>query len=195
MYTVSLLTTRNMYVYKNIRLYFYFWRWYLCGAEKQLQRVRAHEGAFGRRKSQWTTDDSRNSGTYIVYNSHVTNGNFSFSLTMVTPTSHFFAFHWLCCLLSIGFLSKPGSVGLRLCHYHAIQPCPQFRWYSDIFDQMHLWAWWHFDNHLVDIILEWMQLSQHPLIHRTCGHDNLSTTSAVFILAGHDNILHFVFFV
>ena len=26
-YTVSLLTTRNMYVYKNMRLYFYFWRW------------------------------------------------------------------------------------------------------------------------------------------------------------------------
>ena len=28
----------------------------------------------------------------------------------------------------------------------------------------HLWAWWHFGNHLVNIILERMQLSQHPLI-------------------------------
>ena len=65
LYTVSLLTTRNTYVYKNIRLYFYFWRWYLCGAEKQSPTVRAHEGAVGRRKSQWTTDFSRNSGTYI----------------------------------------------------------------------------------------------------------------------------------
>ena len=92
---MSLLTTRNTYVYKNIRLYFCFRRWYLCWAEKQSQRVHAHEGVVGRRKSQWTTDFSRNSGTYIVYNSHVTSSNSSFSLTMVTPTSHFFAFHWL----------------------------------------------------------------------------------------------------
>ena len=95
LYTVSLLTTRKTYVYKNIRLYFYFWRWYLCGAENQSQRVRPHEGAVGRRKSQWTTDIRRNSWTYIVYNSHVTSSHSSFSLTMVTPTSHFFAFHWL----------------------------------------------------------------------------------------------------
>ena len=121
---VSLLTTRNTYVYKNIRLYFYFWRWYLCGAEKQLQRVRAHEGAVGRRKSQWTTDFSRNSGTYIVYNFHMTCSNSSFSLTMVTPTSHFFAFHWLCSLLPIGYFPKPGSVGVRICKYHRIQPHP-----------------------------------------------------------------------
>ena len=92
---MSLLTTWNTYVYKNIRLYFHFWRWYLCGAGKQSQRVRAHEGVVRRRKSQWTTDFSRNSGTYIVYNSHVTCSNSFFSLTMVTPTSHFFAFHWL----------------------------------------------------------------------------------------------------
>ena len=58
---MSLLTTRNTYVYKNIRLYIYFWRWYLCEAEKQSQRVRTHEGVVGRRKSQWTTDFSRNS--------------------------------------------------------------------------------------------------------------------------------------
>ena len=137
---MSLLTTRNTYVYKNIRLHFYFWRWYLCGAEKQSQRVRAHEGAVGRRKNQWTTDFSRNSGTYVVYNYHVTCSNSSFSLTMVTPTSHFFAFHWLCCLLSIGYLPKPGSVAVHNCHYHWIQPCPQFRWYSDIFDRMHLFS-------------------------------------------------------
>ena len=45
-----------------------------------------------------------------------------------------------------------------------------------------------------------MQLSQHPLIHSTCGYDDisvitpvlsiyLSTTSAVFTPAGHVNIL------
>ena len=74
--------------------------------------------------SQWTTDLSRNSGTYIVYNSHVTCSNYSFSLTMVTPTSHFFAFHWLYCLLPIGYLPKPGSVGIRICHYHRISTTP-----------------------------------------------------------------------
>ena len=122
---MSLLTTRNTYLYKNIRLFyfFYFWWWYLCGTEKQSQRVRAHEGVVGRRKSLWTTDFSRNSGTYIVYNSHVT----SFSLTMVTPTSHFFAFHWLCCLLPIGYLPKTGFVGVRICHSHRIQLRPQVK--------------------------------------------------------------------
>ena len=116
-----------MYVYRNIRLYFYFWRWYLCGAEKQLQRVRAHKGVVRRWKSQWTTDFSRNSGTYIVYNSHMTCSNSSFLLTMVIPMSHFFAFHWLCCLLPIGYLPKPSSVGVCICHYHQIQPRPQVK--------------------------------------------------------------------
>ena len=137
---MSLLTTRNTYVYKNIWLYFYFRRWYLCGAEKESQRVRAHEVAVGRRNSQWTTDFSRNSGTYIVYNSHVTCSISSFSLTMVMPTSHFFAFHWLCCLLPIGYLPKPGSVDVRICHFHRIRPHPQFRWFSDIFNRMHLFS-------------------------------------------------------
>ena len=131
---------KNTYVYKNIRLYFYFRWWYLCGAEKQSQRVRAHRGVVRRRKSQWTTDFSQNSGTYIVYNSHMTCSNSSFLLTMVTPTSHFFAFHWLCCLLPIGYLAKPGFVGVCICHYHRIQPRPLFRWFSDIFNWMHLFS-------------------------------------------------------
>ena len=54
--------------------------------------------AVGRLKSLWITDLSRNSGTYIVYNSHVTCSNSTFSLTMVMPTSHFFA------LLFIGYV-------------------------------------------------------------------------------------------
>ena len=70
----------------------------------------------------------------------MTCNNCSFSLTMVTPTSHFFAFHWLCCLLPIGYLPKPGSVDVRICHYHRIQPRPQVKWYSNIFDQMHLFS-------------------------------------------------------
>ena len=51
------------------------------------------------------------SGTYIVYNSQATCSNSSFPLTMVTPTFHFFAFHWLCCLFPICYLPKPTSVG------------------------------------------------------------------------------------
>ena len=79
----------------------------LVWIRKATQRVRAHGGAVGRRKSQRTTDFSRNSGTYIVYNSHVTWSDSSFSLTMVMPTSHFFAFHWLCCLLPIATCPSP----------------------------------------------------------------------------------------
>ena len=79
----------------------------LVWSRKQSQRVRAHGGGVGRGTSQWTTDFSRNSGTYIVYNSHVTCSNSSFSLIMVIPTSHFFTFHWLCCLLTIDYCPSP----------------------------------------------------------------------------------------
>ena len=141
---MSVLTTKNTYVYKNIRLYFNFRRRYSCGAESNCREFAHTEelsgdgGAVERRTSQWTTDFSRNSGTYIVYNSHVTCSNSSFSSTMVMPTSHLFTFHWLWCLLPIGFLPKPGSVGVRICHYHRIQRRPLFRWFSDILDWMRL---------------------------------------------------------
>ena len=122
-------------------------------------------------------------------------------------------------LLSIGCVvcfpiatcpTKPGSVGVRICHHHRIQPRPQvkviFRYLrpdapvSTTTDTQHLWAWWHFGNYLVDIILGRIQLSQQPLIHSTSGHYDipviepflsiyLSTTSAVFTPAGHVNIL------
>ena len=146
-------------------MYFYFWRWYLCGAEKQSQRVRAHGGAVRRQMSQWTTDFSQNSWTYIVYNSHVTCSNFSFSLTMVTPTSHFFAFHWLYCLLPIGYLPKPSSVGAHICHYHRIQP------------------------RTVQVIF-WYLRPDAPVfnihrIHSTCGHgDILAITLLILSLSG-----------
>ena len=159
---MSLLTTRNTYVYKNIRLYFYFWQWYLCGAEKQSQRVRAHEGVVGRRKSQWTTAFSRNSRSYVVYNSHVTSSNSSFSLTMVTPTSNFFAFHWLCCLLPISYLPKPGSVGVRICHYHRIRPRPQ-----------------------VKVIFRYLRPDAPVFnihrIHSTCGHGDISAITLLIL--------------
>ena len=103
----------------------------LVWSRKQSQRVGAHGGAVGRRKSLWTTDFSWNSETYIVYNSHVTCSNSSFSLTMVMHTSHFFAFYWLCCLLPIVYLPKSGSVGVRICHYHWIQRRLLFRWFSE----------------------------------------------------------------
>ena len=68
------------------------------------------------------SDFSQNSGTYIVYNSHVNCSNSSFSLVMVTPMSHFFIFHWLqftsmCCSFPIGYLLKLISMGEHICHY------------------------------------------------------------------------------
>ena len=173
--TVSLLTTRNTYEYENIRLYLYFRRWHLCGAEKQSQRVRAHVGDVGRRKSQWTTDLSRNSGTYIVYNSHVTCSNSSFSLTMVMPTSHFFASHWLlaqarfCGRTHLPLLPNSTMPTVQVIFRYLWRDAPVFNittvgmvtfrqspcWYnpwadvamSTSSDTQHLWTWWHFGDH------------------------------------------------
>ena len=94
----------------------------LVWSRRAIKRVRTHEGVVGSRKRQWTTDFNQNFGTYIVYNSHVTCSNSSFSLVMVMPTSHFFVFHWLqftsmCCLFSIGNLPKPTSLGRRICYH------------------------------------------------------------------------------
>ena len=90
-----------------------------------------------------------------VYNSHVTCCNSSLSLTMVTSTSHFFAFHWLCCLLPIGYLLKTGSVGVRICCYHRIQPRPQ-----------------------VKVIFRYLRLDAPVFnihhIHNNCGHGDIS---------------------
>ena len=200
LYTVSLLTTRNTYVYKNIRLYFYFWWWYLCRAEKQLLRVRAHEGAVGRWKSQWTTDFS-----------HMTCSNSSFSLTMVTPrlTSLLFIGYVVCFPLatcpSLVLWAYASATITEFNHAHSSGDIPISSTGCTCFQHppysQHLCAWWNFGNPLVDIILERMQLSKHPLTHSTCGHDDisvitpvlsiyLSTTSAVFTPAGHVNILH-----
>ena len=109
-------------MYKNIKLYFHSWWWYLCGAEEQLQRVCTHEGVVRSQKSQWKTNFNQNSGTYIVYNPHVNRSNSSFSLVMVMPMSHFFVFHWLqftsmCCLFPIGYFPKPTSMGGHICHH------------------------------------------------------------------------------
>ena len=167
---VSLLTTRNTYVYKNIRLYFYSWRWYLCGAEKQSQRVRAHEGVVVRWKSQWTTDFSRNSGTYIVYNSHVTCSNSSFSLTIVTLTSHFFAFHWLCCLLPIGYLSKPSCGRMHL------PPSPNSTTSTGQGDIL--------------ISLTGCTCFNIHHIHSTCGHGDISAITLLILSLGRCSCLN-----
>ena len=146
----------------------------LCGVEKQSQRVHPHEGVIGRRKSQWTTDFSQYSGTYIVYNSHVTSCNFSFSLVMVTPRSHVFVFHLLpftsmCCLFLIGYLPKLTSMSERICHQSpslstfigqgdipiitlmifssAGWSCQHIHRYKNTCR-----SWWHFGNYFVDII-------------------------------------------
>ena len=90
----------------------------------------------------------------------------SFSLTMVTPTSHFFAFHWLCCLLPIGYFPKPSSVGVRICHYHQIQPRPQ-----------------------VKVIFRYLRpdapVSTSTVFTATCGHgDILAITLLILFLSG-----------
>ena len=56
------------------------------------------EGVVGSRKSQGTTDFSQHSGTYIVYYSHVTFSNSSFSLVTVRV---------YVLLFPIGYLAKP----------------------------------------------------------------------------------------
>ena len=89
-------------------------------------------------KSQWTTDFSRNSGTYIVFNSHVTSNNFSFSLVMVTVHVHVLLVpHWL--LAQAHFYGKTYMAPFtEFNHVHRL------RWYSDnplviiIFGQMKL---------------------------------------------------------
>ena len=48
-------------------------------------------------------------------------------------------------------------------------------------DTEHLWAWWHFGNHLVDIIPGQMQLSQHPSIHSTRGHGDISAITLLIL--------------
>ena len=132
-----------------------------------------------RRKSQWTTDFSRNSGIYIVYNSYETCSSSSFSLTLVTPTSHFFAFHWLCCLL----LAQ-----------------------AQFFGRTHLPLSPNSTTPTVQVIFRYLRPDAPVFnIHRirsNCGHGDisvitpvlsiyLSTTPAVFTPAGHVNILLF----
>ena len=208
LYTVSLLTTGDTYVYKNIRLYFYFGD--ICVEQKSNRREFTHtkELSGDRRASeQLTLAEIRE---LTVYNSDVTYSNSTFSLTMVTTTSHFFVFHWLCCLIPIGYLPKPGSVGVCICHYHRIQPRPQFRWYSDIFGQVHLFSistvftapvgmvtfrqspCWYYAS--AGAALSTSSDTQHLWTWWYFGDHTsliyLSTTSAVFTPASHVDILH-----
>ena len=142
------------------------------------------------RASEQLTDFSQNSGTYIVYNSHVTSNNSSFSLVITS--------HWslrLTSLLSIDYV---------VCS--PLATCPSPLLWADAsatitkFNHVHR-SRWYSDNHFVDIIFGRVQLSQHPPIHSTCGLGDipvinpvlsmyLLTTSAVFTPAVLDNILH-----
>ena len=165
---MSLLTTRNTYVYKNIRLYFHFRRWYLCGAEKQSKRIREHGGAVGRRKSQWTTDFSRNSGTYIVYNSHVTCSNSSFSLPMAT--SHSFVTH----ATSLSLF----SIGYVVCFPLATCTSPVLWAYASvtITEFNHAQCSGDFPISLTGCIC-----FQHPRIHNNRGHGDISAITLLIL--------------
>ena len=146
----------------------------------------------GRRESEEPGDNcfSQNSGTYTVYNSHVTCSNYSFSLVMVTPTSHFFAFHWLqftsmCCLFPIGYLPKPTSMGGRICLLSLssttsiglgdIPIIPllilsSVGWSCQQHPPIHntCRTWWHSGNHFVDITFGRMKLSTTSAVFKTC---------------------------
>ena len=101
---------------------------------------------------------------------------------MVTPTSHFFAFHWLLAQTQFcGRMHLPLSPNSNTYtgQGHILISSIGCTWFQHPPYSQHLWAWWHFGNHLVDIILEQMQLSQHPLIHSTCGHDDISVITPV----------------
>ena len=91
----------------------------------------------------------------------MTCSNSSFSLVMVTPTSHFFVFHWLlitsiCCLFPIGYLPKPTSMGGLICHD---SPCSTTSiGPGDIL----IFA-------LLILSSTGWSCQQHPPIHNTCG--------------------------
>ena len=147
-------------------------------------------------KSQWTTDFSRKSGTYIVYNSHVTCSNSSFLLTMVTPTSHFFSFHWLCCLFPIGYLPKPSSVGVRICHYHwnsttsTVQVIFRYlRPDAPVFNihRIHSTSVYGDISAITLLILSLSGCSCVNIlwIHSTCGHDDILVITPVLSVCKH----------
>ena len=162
----------------------------MCGAEKQSQRVRAHEGVVGRRKSQWTIDSSQNSGTYIVYNSRMTCSNSFFFIgygyahvsLLCFPLVMLFVPHWL--LAQAHFygrthlqpsLSSTTSIGQGHIPIIPLLILFSVRWS----DTQLLWVWWHFGYHFVYSIFGRMQLSQHPPIHSTCGHDKIPVITPI----------------
>ena len=115
------------YVYIKILDYIFILGDDTCVEQKSNRREFTHEGVVGSRKSLWTTDFSQN----IVYNSHVTCSNSSFSLVMATPTSYFFVFHWLqftpiCWLFPIGYLRKPTYCEVPGSHFYGRMYLPPF---------------------------------------------------------------------
>ena len=83
------------------------------------------------------------------------------------------------CLNIRGYKAPVGMVTFRQ------SPCWYYPWpdaaVSTSVDTKHLWAWWHFGNHLVDIIPGQMQLSQHPWIQSTCGHGDISAITLLIL--------------
>ena len=142
----------------------------LVWSRKQSQRVRAHGVAVGRRTSQWTTDSSRNSGTYIVYNSHVTCSNSSFSLTMVMPTSHFFCFSLVMLSASHRLLAQA-----RFCGRTHLPLAPNST------------------TPTVQVIFRYLR-PDAPIfnihhIHSTCGHGDISAiTLLILSLCGYNPV-------
>ena len=88
----------------------------------------------------------------------MTCSNFSFSLVVVTPTSHFFVFHWLqftsmYYLFPIGYLPKPTYCVFPGYHFYGWTYLPLFAEFNDVHRTR-----WYSDNLFVDIIFGRMKL-------------------------------------
>ena len=143
-------------IYKNIRLYFYSWRWYLCGAEKQSQRVRTHEGVVGRAVNNWL---------YPKF------GNL-YSLQLPRDQQQFLFF------IGYGYAHVSLCFPLVTVHVHVLL-VPYW-----LLAQAHFYGWmypppfaefnyvhrsrWYSDNHLDDIVFGWMKLSTTSAVFNTC---------------------------
>ena len=184
-----LLTTRNTYVYKKYKIIFFiFLRWYLCGAEKAIaekSRTRKELSTdgrvprttdflpkFGNLHSLQLSSDLQQFLFFVNYGyAHVS--------LLCFPLVMFVCFPLATC-------PSPVSVGVRIGHHHRIQPRPQVHIRPDApvstsivftapvgmvtFRQSPYWYY----------ILSGCQLSEHPLIHSTCGHDDIFSDHAGF---------------
>ena len=151
---------RGTRIYKNIRVYFLkFLTMILVWSRRAITESSHIRRGLRSWKSQWTTDFSQNSGTYIVYDSHVTCSNSSFSLFRD------YAYVLLLCFplvtVHVHVLLVPHWLLVQAQFYGRTYPPP----FAE-FNHVHR-SRWYSDNHLVDIIGR-MKLSTTSTVFNTC---------------------------